>query len=203
MNLANKPKHSVLQHYLRFANKVKQRVLQHYLLITAVLFGCSLFAVFKFGASWDDKVKFMIIGVPFTFLILVQKQKLEETRLFKELFNEFNTRYDKLNENLNRIRTDTKSIEMIPADRDVLYNYFNLCAEEHFFHLQGYIPEEVWSSWWEGMRYFFNCPRIRAEWDGDPGGNSFYGFVPPESDSQTPTLRDIPGGENPNQRDAA
>src|SRR5262245_10187679 len=122
----------------------------------------------------------MIIGVPFTFVILVQKQKLEETRLFKELFKEFNARYDLMNEDLNRIRTDATSIGMLTADRDVLYNYFNLCAEEYFFYLQGYIPEDVWRSWWKGMQTFFACPQVQRAWVDDPGGGSYYGFIPPK-----------------------
>ena len=124
---------------MHFANKAKHWVLQHYLWIATGLFGFSLFAVVKFVASLDNNVKFMIIGVPFTFLFLVQKQKLEETHLFKELFNEFNARYDLMNEDLNLIRTATGAIKTSPPDQEalVLYDYFNLCAEEHHFYSQG------------------------------------------------------------------
>jgi hypothetical protein len=188
---------------MRFPNQARHWVLQHYLWIATGLFGFSLVAILTFAKGCENQVKFTIIGVPFTFVILVQKQKLEETRLFKELFTAFNTRYDSLNEDLNRIRTDTKSVGMIHTDRDVLYNYFNLCAEEHLFRSQGYIPEVVWRSWWEGMRIFFNCPRIRKEWDADSGTNSYYGFVPPEPDSKTPIAGGIPNSEDTDQRDAA
>lgn len=46
-----------------------------------------------------------ITGGFISFFYVVQKQKLEELQTFKELFNEFNRRYDKLNEKLNRIVT--------------------------------------------------------------------------------------------------
>jgi len=191
-----------------FANKVKHWVLQHYLWIATGLFSLSLFAVVKF-ASLENNVKFMIIGVPFTFLFLVQRQKLEETRLFKELFNEFNTRYDLMNEDLNLVRTATSAIETSPPDTQalVLYDYFNLCAEEYHFYSQGYIPEKVWRSWWEGMKTFFACSRIWKVWNDDPGRSSYYGFVPPEPDSLVPSAGgctdDFPGNEGSDQRDVA
>jgi len=190
---------------MRFTIKVKHRVFQHYLWFAAGLFGLSLCAVIKFVPGWDDKLKFIttVAGGTLTFVYFVQKQKLEETRLFKELFTGFNTRYDSLNEELNRIRDESDSVDMKPTHRDVLYNYFNLCAEEHFFRSQGYIPEEVWGSWWKGMKYFFNCPRIRKVWDNDPGSSSYYGFVPPEPDSYTPAAGALPGGGAADQRAAA
>jgi len=164
MNIANKTKHWVFRYYLWFA---------------VSLVGFSLFAVFKFGINWDDKLKLMVLGGLITFVFFIQKQKLEETRLFKELFQDFNSRYKLLNEALNRIRNESDSIGTSPQGRDILYDYFNLCAEEHLFYSQGYIPEEVWRSWWAGMSTFFECPRIWEEWNADPSSNAYYGFVPP------------------------
>jgi len=191
---------------MHFTNKTKHWVLQHYLWIATGLFGLSLFAVITFASGWNGEVKFTIVGVPFAFVVLVQKQKLEETHLFKELFNEFNARYDSMNEDLNRIRTDNDSIGTLPADRDVLYNYFNLCAEEYFFYSQGYIPEDVWRSWREGMTTFFASPRIWKVWGTDPGGGSYYGFVPPRPSPNTPSARahefGIPASERREQRAA-
>jgi len=166
--------------YLHLANRVKHCVFRHYILIAVGLFGLSLMSLATFASRYQPQAKFMIIGVPFSFVILVQQQKLGETRLFKELFAEFNARYDSLNEDLNRIRTDTTSVGMSTADRDVLYNYFNLCAEEYFYFSQGYILENVWHSWTKGMEIFFACPRIHREWVDDPGSGSYYGFVLPK-----------------------
>lgn len=39
-------------------------------------------------------------------IFLVQKQRLEELRLFKELFAGFNARYDRMNGQLMRIATE-------------------------------------------------------------------------------------------------
>jgi hypothetical protein len=41
-------------------------------------------------------------GVAVSLIYFVQSQRLEQTRLFKELFSEFNLRYDKLNAMLER-----------------------------------------------------------------------------------------------------
>jgi hypothetical protein len=47
-----------------------------------------------------------IIGGVLSSVYFVQKQKLEELKLFNELYTTFNSRYDALNESLNKIRQD-------------------------------------------------------------------------------------------------
>ena len=176
---------------MSFSNGVKHFVLNHYLwvggLLTVFLF-VGVFLRPHWFPPWFSNLekgeRLMILGVPFTFVFFAQKQKLEETRLFNELFNQFNARYAKLNENLNRIASKPELDREDDEERDVLYDYFNLCAEEFlFFHSQGYIPKEVWTSWWKGMEIYFACPRIRKVWDEDPGKGSYYGFIPPAPDS--------------------
>jgi len=42
-----------------------------------------------------------------------------------------------------------------PRGRELLFSYFNLCAEEYFFHKAGYVDQDVWKSWYRGMSVFF------------------------------------------------
>ena len=113
--------------------------------------------------------------------IFVQKQKLEETRLLKDFFTQFNERYSGLNEKLNEICRGNPSEALKYEDKDALFEYFNLCAEEYLFRKRGYILPEVWKAWTNGMKVFFDSQRIRDLWKEDSKTDSYYGFEPPVS----------------------
>ncbi len=44
------------------------------------------------------------------------------------------------------------------GDEKILYDYFNLCAEEFLFQEADYIDEKVWQSWLRGMAHFAEDP---------------------------------------------
>ncbi len=117
-----------------------------------------------------------IVGGILSSIYFVQKQKLEETRLFKELFAEFNERYDKLNESLNQILRANPDQNLSSKEIDILYDYFNLCGEEYLFYKRGYILPEVWEAWLNGMGIFYGDKRIRKLWQEELETNSYYGF---------------------------
>ena len=103
-------------------------------------------------------------------------QHLQETRLFAELFRQFNERYDKLNGPLNAIllrRTDSM-LEL--SEQQVLYDYFNLCAEEYLYFKSGYIDSEVWASWLRGMLIYLSSKEIQRLWEAELEAGSYYGF---------------------------
>ena len=62
----------------------------------------------------------------------LQKQKLEEMRLFRELFKECNGRYDSMNECLAVI-AQKGDIELSCEDRVKVVDYLNLCGEEYLY----------------------------------------------------------------------
>jgi hypothetical protein len=100
------------------------------------------------------------IGAVAGFAYFLYRQQLDETRLFKEMFVDFNGRYDKLNNDLNKILDGPKDGLLSVMERDTAFKYFNLCAEEYLFHKAGYIDDEVWKAWEKGMTIFFSHPRI-------------------------------------------
>ena len=102
-------------------------------------------------------------------------QHLQETRLFTELFQVFNERYDRLNQDLNEIATSA-STELSREHQQVLMDYFNLCAEEYLYFRSGYIDHDVWRSWTRGMRFFAEVPVIREVWERELAGESYYAF---------------------------
>ena len=115
------------------------------------------------------------IGIVVGFTYFLYKQHLDETKLFKELFIEFNKRYDDLNDGLNTLLRVPATGDLSNEERNLLFNYFNLCSEEFLFYEAGYIDERVWKSWRGGMDTFFKDPRINALWKSEPK-DSYYGF---------------------------
>jgi hypothetical protein len=114
------------------------------------------------------------------FTYFLYRQHLDEAKLFKELFAEFNARYDALNDELNTILFGSTEGSLSSDEREHLFSYFNLCAEEYFFYTAGYIDRRVWESWYRGMKVFFKNPRIRALWEQDCKADSYYRFRPPQ-----------------------
>jgi len=114
-------------------------------------------------------------GAVLSLLYFVQKQRLEEVRLFRELFKEFNERYDAMNDRLARIR-DIDDGEFAQGEAQLLIDYFNLCGEEYLYFSKGYIPPSVWEAWYLGMQQTISCPRINELWRGECAGGSYYGL---------------------------
>lgn len=136
------------------------------------------------GLYLDDWQLFVTLtGGVLSVLYFAQKQKVEDTRLFKELFQDFNRRYDALNDDLNDLKgTREAYADLCAEERHLLDSYFNLCAEEHLFYKQGYIPRKVWKSWRDGMAYYMQNPAIRDAWkrEQETQGDSYYGLDMPE-----------------------
>lgn len=101
-----------------------------------------------------------------------RQSKLATDRLQKELFSEFNKRYDELNDYLLEITdtecTDMSILKLIKPDRyDLLRyklnDYFNLCAEEYYWYKKGRVDEDLWKSWEVGMNSWYNNHAIIKE----------------------------------------
>jgi hypothetical protein len=132
----------------------------------------------RFLTGHRPELLLSFIGAVAGLTYFIYRQHLYETKLFKELFVEFNARYGKLNDGLNRILVGPKRSDLSETERGLVFSYFNLCAEEYFFYKAGYIDEYVWQSWCHGMNVFFGHPQIRDLWDADCKAGSYYGFHP-------------------------
>ena len=123
------------------------------------------------------QVPLTILGGAFSFAFLVQKQRLDELKLFRELFAEFNVKYDGLNDDLEKlVSREVDSIDD-PKDRQRVVDYFNLCAEEYWWYREGYIPDSVWGYWCRGMKYYLDKTEIKKLWDEEQKTNSYYGLT--------------------------
>ena len=165
----------------------KHKVFRHFWWVALGLTIClGAFSVFWIEDPSHWKLPVTLFGGLLSALYFVQKQKLEETRLFASLFQSFNYRYDEMNGDLNEIIKKSGE-ELTPEDKALLYDYFNLCAEEYLFYKRGYVPHEVWKSWQEGMRYYMRDPLIRKIWEEDESrqGSSYSGLEMPGSGPTT------------------
>ena len=124
----------------------------------------------------DWKLSVTVVGGILSSIYFVQKQRLEELRLFEELFSEFNERYGALNEKVNQIIGTNQEAKLTQDEINTLYDYFNLCGEEYLYYKQGYILPEVWEAWLNGMKIFYQNKRIRKLWEEELATNSYYGF---------------------------
>jgi hypothetical protein len=134
----------------------------------------------RFAAGHPPELLVSAIGVVAAFTYFIYRQHLDEAKLFKELFVEFNARYDALNDDLNTLLFGPPEGSLSADEKEHLFTYFNLCAEEYFFYKAGYIDRRVWESWYRGMKVFFKHPRIQALWEQDFKADSYYGFRPPQ-----------------------
>ncbi len=158
--------------------KFKWFIHRYYLTIVATTFlSTIILAVVLYIKGVDWKILLTVIGGLISFIYFIQNQQIDEARLFKDLFVEFNRRYDALNGALNEIiKEEDVSVFLKDSEKIILYDYFNLCAEEYLFYCKGYIYPEVWEYWVKGMGIYFKNPRVRKEWLEEKKTASYYGL---------------------------
>ncbi len=133
-----------------------------------------------YGPAGDEKrwqLAFTLVGASAVLVHFLYVRHLEETKMFRELFTEFNARYDKLNERLNELVNREEQCPLGPRDRDLLFDYFNLCGEEFFFYRSGYIPSEVWDAWRYGIQGFIKVKCVRELLEKELNWRSYYGLT--------------------------
>ncbi|WP_143102416.1 hypothetical protein [Lutibacter maritimus] len=110
-------------------------------------------------------------------------KKMETDRMLKELFAEFNERYDKINNKLDVISklsveqwnelSQTKQSE----NEGVIVDFFNICAEEYYWHKEGRINGNIWTSWEKGMNDIYNRSEIIQNiWEQECQNSGFQSY---------------------------
>ena len=105
-------------------------------------------------------------------LLTYRRNKAE---LFHKLFTEFNARYNKLNnklydilefEKIHEVSQERTLDQEISKHKNVVIDYFNLCAEEYLWVKKGYIDQNIWKAWQSGIMWWYNNSQIiRKIWD--------------------------------------
>ncbi|MCT4142049.1 hypothetical protein HZP65_15035 [Elizabethkingia anophelis] len=137
----------------------------------------------------------LIIGV-FTVIITWRfsrsNLKIAKEKLEKELFKEFNERYDSLNDDLSKLGfaenvSQLKEIKAISNDSKTLYNilidYFNLCAEQHYWYKKKRISSQIWNSWHSGMMHYYNSfSVVRDVWEDETKNDGYKSYYLKKND---------------------
>lgn len=83
--------------------------------------------------------------------------KIEDDKIFKDLFETFNKKYDeKFNERLNEINDESTDI-----DKKLIIDYLNFCSEEYLWFKRNRIPYNVWLAWREGILFHLRKKSLR------------------------------------------
>lgn len=108
-------------------------------------------------------------------------KKMEHHRMMKDLFKEFNARYDKINHSLYEIEKKCKTLKDLEEHPKLAYklnDFFNLCAEEYFWFKKNRIDEDIWLAWSDGMNDWYKEVKvIRDAWEAEikkRGCKSYY-----------------------------
>ena len=125
---------------------------------------------------FDNRIEILgaILATGISISFNLAQYNIENDKIFKDIFREFNRKYDeKFNNTLNKIDTDysinkrfsilNSEIDknLIEVDKNLIIDYINFCAEEYLWYTKGRIPSNVWKSWKNGMIYFFNLEPIK------------------------------------------
>ncbi|KPM30214.1 Hypothetical protein I595_3691 [Croceitalea dokdonensis DOKDO 023] len=122
-----------------------------------------------------------VIATGISLSLGIRQSKTENDKLFKELFTEFNDKYDKtfnnvLQEIVEKSEKD-KDYQISSEYEKLIIDYLNFCAEEYLWKTMGRIPNEVWNSWENGMVYYLNNRLIKEVVSKQKGQkDSYYGL---------------------------
>lgn len=114
-----------------------------------------------------------VVGALLSVAYFLQKQKLEELRVFREIFKECNARYDVMNEDIAAIGRMAIA-DLTEKERSKVIDYLNLCGEEYLYFKRGYIEPSVWQAWNNGMKAAASAQSIRSIWDAEKKTGSYY-----------------------------
>lgn len=148
-------------------------------LFVFLLAGLTIGGYFYF--EFDERVLLGILGITATMYFGTLRIKIEQDKLFKELFTDFNSKYDdRLNDLLNGLR-ENPNRELKTEDKKLIYDYFNLCSEEYLWMKKGRIPSDVWEAWKAGIQSNLEIPQVKVLFNEEAKDKktrkSYYGLV--------------------------
>ena len=147
---------------------------RHYWWILLLLLAVAFGILYITDIDITFKIISALLGTVLSVVYFLQKQKLEEAKLFRDIFKECNSRFDEMNSELNTIMNGNDQDPLDKKQKDLLDDYFNLCGEEYLYYLQGYIYPSVWEAWVNGMRVILQDKRISERWNAERESGSFY-----------------------------
>jgi len=155
--------------------KLRRFIYDQFWWAAPLLYLACMYALHRLAPAFAVNVAVPVAGGLAGAYYFLQKQQLEELRLFEELFAEFNRRYAQLNSPLQHLVAGSEPLSK--GDRALLEDYFNLCAEEYFYYRRGIIDPTVWRAWCRGMLQYLHDERIADFWRHEETPDSYYGLT--------------------------
>lgn len=106
-----------------------------------------------------------------------KNREISDDRMMKELFTEFNNRYDGLNDTLAFLEKQNWTLPELELGENQKYqddviDFFNLRAEEYYWYKKGRIDQKVWKARHSGMNYWVNeVEAVRELWENELKAN--------------------------------
>jgi len=139
---------------MRIINKYRSHLFALILIILVIL-------TFILAGS-NQTVLIGITGTLVSIYIGINLTNIHSDRLLKELFTEFNNKYDeKYNDCLNGLQSSTDVVNS--ENRGLIVDYINLCSEEYFWYTKGRIPKIIWTNWKAGILFHLQIPSIKKK----------------------------------------
>jgi len=122
-----------------------------------------------------------VIATGISLSLGIRQYRTENDKIFKELFIEFNEKYDlKFNDILDEIvdkSENEKDYKLSSENKKLIVDYLNFCSEEYLWKTKDRIPKKVWDSWENGMVYYLNKSIINQVIVNEKGQkDSYYGL---------------------------
>jgi hypothetical protein len=119
------------------------------------------------------------IGISVTAYYSWHTKSIAHEQMLKQLFTEFNQRYNGLNDYLCEIERNYPTLELLNKAENAEFlkrkvvDYFSLCAEEfYWYYHKKRIEPLIWESWKAGMNYWYQkVPVIRELWEFEVRNN--------------------------------
>jgi hypothetical protein len=142
--------------------------------IAAVVLAVAIY----FLLNEKPEIPLAIIAAGISISFGVRQYQIENDKMFKDLFETFNARYDQDFNNLLNDVIENRTHESITKEEKLkIVDYLNFCAEEYLWYQKGRIDEMVWTSWENGIKYYLDKSPIKEIVDEQKiQKNSYYGL---------------------------
>jgi hypothetical protein len=130
---------------------------------------------FQYNGKITNEIFFGGIATLLTLFLSIINYHQANDKFFKELYIEFNGRYDRMNDFLNSLNDDSLIVKN--EDKQKIIDYLILCSEEYMWVKKGRIPTDVWENWKSGIKFHVTKKSIKKIYDEEhKQKKSYYGF---------------------------
>lgn len=145
-------------------NPMKKHIIKYldiYIIVVSVIFAAFVFYYLK----EKIEVSITILGAGISISIGLRQYRIENDKMFKELFVFYNDKYDtNFNNRLNLIVKEYENnaeYQLPEVEKPLIIDYLNMCAEQYLWFTKGRIDSVVWKSWERGIRFYLEKKPIK------------------------------------------